>query len=132
LDFKDGLLIAGFAIGVATNVATVVAIFTTVRNKLAFLTETFAAFVVDNKSQIVRLDGLHERHFSHQANTGIHQESMSKDTLALHFSSIEANIRTLGEQFASHSREDMEVFRSVNENLNKIRERLPSKNGAPA
>ncbi len=132
MDLKTGLEIAGFSIVVITNIVGIVAIFTTLKNRLSFLTDLFHASVLDNKAQIVRCETMHQRHFDHAANTGIHQESMSKDTLTLHFSTMQSDIKTLGEQFANHSKQDMEIFNSVNENLQKIRDRLPPNTGAIA
>lgn len=132
MTLEQGLEIAGFSIVLVTNIVGIVALFTTTRNKLSFLTDLFKASVVEGKAQVLRCDGLHQRHFDHSANTGIHQESMSKDMLSLHFSNMQADIKTLGEQFAAHSKQDMEIFQSVNDNLQKIRDRMPPTNGVIA
>lgn len=122
----ENIKLWGFVILVGSNLIAIVVMLTTMRNKLSYLSDLFSLAVADGKAQIIRQDAIHAQHFAHAANTGIHQESMSKDTLTLHFSSMESQIKTLGEQFAMHSRDDMEVMRALKEELGRIRERLPA------
>jgi len=119
---EETIKLWGFVILVASNVVAVVVMLTTMKNKLTFLTELFQSSCVEAKEQVRRQDALHAQHFAHAANTGIHQESMSKETISVHFASMESSIRTLSSQFEKHSTEDMEVFKEINSHLSALRE----------
>ncbi len=127
MDLKINMEMLAFLGGLLTNLIVVVVMFTTMRNRLGFLFQLFQDALKDSKAQVLKFDLLHQRHFDHAANTGIHQESMSRETLAVHFQTLELATNGLATQFRSHTEEDMEVFRSISKDLQDIRDRLPAK-----
>ena len=127
MDLKINVEMLAFVGGLLTNLIVVVVIFTTMRNKLAFLSQLFRDALRDWKTQVEQFNKLHQKHFDHAANTGIHQESMNRETLSVHFQTLEAATTGLANQFRSHTEEDMEVFRSISADLRQIRDRLPAK-----
>lgn len=127
MDLKTGIEIAGFALLVISNLVVIVSVFTGIRKDVGFLRTLYTQSAEHTKIEIARIDGLNEKHFAHAANTGIHQESMSKDTLTLHFSTMNASILALTEQFRAHTEEDMTVIRTIGGDLKEIRERLANR-----
>ena len=120
MDLKNKIELVLAIIATVSVVVSVVAVFTTVRNKLDFLTQLFQAAVA-------RFDIYHKQHFDHAANTGIHQESMSKDMLALHFENLKSTIAAQSSQLAKHVADDMEVLRDIRDELKRIHAVLPSR-----
>lgn len=126
MDLKSGIELGGFAILVLTNLVLIVAAFTGIRKDVGFLKTLHASFVEETTREIVRLDNHHQKHFDHAANTGIHQESMSKESIGLHFRGIEETVKSLGEQIRTHAEEDRGSFRDIEQDLKEISGRLPA------
>jgi hypothetical protein len=127
MDMGAKIALAGVLLAVLTSVVSVVAIVIGMRKDVSFLRSLYTQSVKDTKDQVERMDKLHQRHFDHAANTGIHQESMSKETLSLHFTTMQATIQGLSQQFTRHTEEDMAIFRDINLNLKEIRNRSEAK-----
>ncbi len=71
----------------------------------------------------VTVNALSIKYDSHVGNSGIHQESMSREAIGLHFQAATAQIATLVKAFADHSKEDMDVFRGIQADLKILTER---------
>lgn len=66
---------------------------------------------------------LSNRYDTHVSNSGIHQESMSREAITLHMSLITAQLTNLTAEFKQHSIADMEIFKEIRTDLKTLTDR---------
>jgi len=114
----------GFALAFIANLVIVVKSYTTMGNKIDFLSQLQKTAADERQKAFDKFDKMHGEHYGHARETPIHQVALSRETTLAYFEKGSQQMDNLHGMIKSHTEDDMRELKKIGDGLERLNERF--------